>query len=554
MADWSTKPITRRRFIATASAAGAGLLAACSGPERSSFHTATPEQLASTSNLAEGQAPAVATVQKTPTLEISPYLSPTPATLEAVKEPPPTPPASPTPDPTATATLSPNQWPLATVEYVPVASRRLQTHWLSRANVDELWNGVIRDWSALGEPVSAPVVRFSYQAKAGPYDPLLAEVNIDSLERLEQFLNENPGGFGLLPRELVDFRCRTLRVDGINPTTAPVGGAVIALDEPRDPALPPTTYHDAPRPILMTWVGDIIFGRYVVKRMEALGDFAAPFRAIYPELVVADVTIGNLECSLSDSFPQPENEDPQTFLFKSWTDAVEGLKLGGIDILGRANNHSFNFGALGMQDTTDTLDAAGIKHFGMGHTIDEARKPTIIEWDGISYALLGYNGISDDWDAAGPDWAGTTPLVDWMVVEDIQRERANGHIVIPFFHWGVEYVADPTEEQRYFAHIAIDAGAALVMGSHPHWVQAVETYAGIPIVYSLGNFVFDQEWSRETKEGMFADVWMQGAKVLEIDLVPVLIEDEHRPRRLDPWEAVPVLQRVWDATDRILSG
>jgi poly-gamma-glutamate synthesis protein (capsule biosynthesis protein) len=200
------------------------------------------------------------------------------------------------------------------------------------------------------------------------------------------------------------------------------------------------------------------------------------------------------------------------------------------------------------------LEQAGIKHFGMGHNLDESRQAAIIEWDGVSYALLGYNGISDSYDGAGPDWAGTCPMVDWMVVEDIQRELSRGHIVIPFFHWGVEYVADPTEQQRYFAQIAIDNGAAMVMGSHPHWVQAVETYQGKSIIYSLGNFVFDQSWSRETMEGMFADIWMQGEKVLEIDLVPVLIEDDHRPRLMDPWEAQPVLDRVWGASDNIIDG
>ncbi|RIK36356.1 MAG: hypothetical protein DCC58_19345, partial [Chloroflexi bacterium] len=110
------------------------------------------------------------------------------------------------------------------------------------------------------------------------------------------------------------------------------------------------------------------------------------------------------------------------------------------------------------------------------------------------------------------------------------------------------------EEQRYFAHISIQAGAAMVMGSHPHWVQAVETYMGRPIIYSLGNFVFDQEWSLETKQGMISHVWMQGDKPLKIDLVPVLIEDYHRPRLMDNWEAAPVLEHVWEASDWIINN
>jgi poly-gamma-glutamate synthesis protein (capsule biosynthesis protein) len=84
-------------------------------------------------------------------------------------------------------------------------------------------------------------------------------------------------------------------------------------------------------------------------------------------------------------------------------------------------------------------------------------------------------------------------------------------------------------------------------------VQAVETYKGRPIVYSLGNFVFDQRWSIETQQGMLAHLWMQGDKALELDLVPVWIEDQHKPRLMEAWEAAPVLERVWTASDTIVA-
>jgi poly-gamma-glutamate synthesis protein (capsule biosynthesis protein) len=354
-----------------------------------------------------------------------------------------------------------------------------------------------------------------------------------------------------------------LNIDGVNrfrPGDVPNPLTVTYYISPRrrdDPALLEriqalVTPSDAPPRVSMTWAGDIIMARLVHVKMVEYGDWAAPFRTIYPELTWADVTISNLETSLSDSYVTPT--DPTTFDFKTDTPAIAGLQLAQIDVLSRANNHSFNFGVIAMEDTTAVLDAAGIKHFGMGHHLGEARAAVVIELGGVTYALLGYNGISDDWDGATWESAGTSPMIDWMVVEDIQREVANGHIVIPFFHWGTEYVYDPTEEQRYFAHVAIEAGAAMVMGSHPHWVQAVETYMGRPIVYSLGNFVFDQEWSLETKQGMLAHVWMQGDKPLKIDLVPVLIEDYHKPRLMDNWEATPVLNQVWAATDWIIEN
>jgi poly-gamma-glutamate synthesis protein (capsule biosynthesis protein) len=302
----------------------------------------------------------------------------------------------------------------------------------------------------------------------------------------------------------------------------------------------------------MTWIGDIIFGRFVHQRLAEIGDFSSSFWNIHPHLTWADLTIANLECSLSDTIPQPD--EPHTFSFTTVTAAVEGLKLAEIDVVSRANNHALNFGTAGMDDTTAVLDAAGIKHFGAGHNLDEARRAVVVEKNGVTYAFLGYNGISDDYDGAGPDYAGTMPLETDYVVQDIERELAAGHVVIPYFHWGIEYVADPSEEQRYFAQLAIDHGASLVMGSHPHWVQAVETYRGKAIVYSLGNFIFDQDWSVETTQGMIAHIWMKGGDVLSIDLVPIVIEDEHRPRVMSPQEAVPVLNRVWEASERIITN
>lgn len=453
--------------------------------------------------------------------------------------------------------------PTLVTDYVAVVSRRLLVREITSDQLRQLWSGGISDWSALGSPVSQPVVRVKVAESAGAFDASLADLAVPNRDDLARLLEDQPGALAIIPAALVDFRFRTLRLDDVSwfrpgdanwPLQVPM---VIAVDDALNTGLAEQAATAiAVEPLLpavsMTWAGDIIMGRHVHVRMIETGDWAAPFRSIANELTWADVTISNLECAISDSFETPT--DWSTFDFKTDTPAVAGLELAQIDVLSRANNHSFNFGPIGMDDTTAVLDAAGIKHFGMGRNIAESRKAAIVEVGGVTYAFLGYNGISDDWDGAEADSPGTNPLLDWLVVEDIKRELAAGHIVLPYFHWGTEYVYDPTEEQRYFARVAIDNGAAMVMGSHPHWVQAVETYAGKSIVYSLGNFVFDQEWSLETKQGMMADVWMRGSDVLALDLVPVLIEDYHRPRRMSSDEAWPVLDNVWAASDRIRHG
>ncbi|MEX1158448.1 MAG: CapA family protein, partial [Thermomicrobiales bacterium] len=446
------------------------------------------------------------------------------------------------------------------VDFVPIVSPRLLVRGISFGQLQQLWNGDITDWSALGSPVPHGVVRVTLAGAAGPFAKDKAAGDFQNIDDLAAYFLQERGALSLIPLDQLDFRFRAINLDDINvlrpgeaswplrawlqvtPKSIPDTATVNALRA--------AVSSDLPAPVSMTWAGDIIIARQVQRRINETGDWAAPFRAIHPSLTWADITVSNLETSLSDSFETIL--DPTTFTFKTDTPAIEGLQLAGIDILSRANNHSFNYGDVGMNDTTAVLDAAGIKHFGMGNNLDEARRAVVVEHNGVSFAFLGYNGISDQWDAAGPGYPGTAPLIDWMVVEDIQREVAAGHVVIPFFHWGTEYTYDPTEQQRYFAHIAIDTGAAVVMGSHPHWVQAVETYKGRPILYSLGNFVFDQEWSLETKQGMIAHLWMQGDKPLKIDIVPILIEDYHRPRVMHLDEQWHLLENVWSASDWLI--
>jgi poly-gamma-glutamate capsule biosynthesis protein CapA/YwtB (metallophosphatase superfamily) len=451
-------------------------------------------------------------------------------------------------------------WPTLRTNYVAVVSRRLLVRDVSLADLGRLWNGEITDWSALGSPVPHGVVRITLNGSAGPFDPAQASRDVATFEDLAVMLLEERGGLAIVPLDQVDFRARTLLIDGVNMFRPGEGGNPLGVDlqirprteqgDTRMRSMVAAFAGEAgPQPVSMTWAGDIILGRTVHVKMVAYDDWAAPFRSIYPELTWADLTISNLECALSDNFETPTH--PTTFDFKTAEAAIAGLQLGQIDVVSLANNHSYNFGAIGMRDTMRVLREAGIQYFGAGENIHESRKAVVVERGGTTYAFLGYNGISDHWDGATGDSPGTNPMQDWLVVEDIKREVAAGHVVIPFFHWGTEYVYDPTEQQRYFAHISIDSGAAVVMGSHPHWVQAVETYRGRPIVYSLGNFVFDQEWSRETKEGMIAHLWMQGDRPLKIDLVPVLIEDYHKPRLMAAWEAWPVLENVWGATDWI---
>jgi poly-gamma-glutamate synthesis protein (capsule biosynthesis protein) len=143
---------------------------------------------------------------------------------------------------------------------------------------------------------------------------------------------------------------------------------------------------------------------------------------------------------------------------------------------------------------------------------------------------------------------GTAPLNDEFLRQDVAAAASAADVVIVLPQWGVEYTADPTESQRSLARAAVEAGAALVIGNHPHWVQAAETIGATFVAYALGNFVFDQDWSLETQQGVMFEAAFHGAELKGIDYHPVHIWDEHQPRFADPQEAQQILDRIWGAS------
>ncbi|MEK7139618.1 MAG: CapA family protein, partial [Patescibacteria group bacterium] len=138
-----------------------------------------------------------------------------------------------------------------------------------------------------------------------------------------------------------------------------------------------------------------------------------------------------------------------------------------------------------------------------------------------------------------------------QVAKDVAATKPPADIVIVTMHAGTEYTTQPTDQQVTFARAAIDAGADLVIGHHPHWPQIVEPYNGKWIFYSLGNFVFDQEWSRETKAGLILEAQWQAKQLRQLKLIPVVIENYSTPRLATTDEAQEILQRI-GVTDQVI--
>ncbi len=131
-----------------------------------------------------------------------------------------------------------------------------------------------------------------------------------------------------------------------------------------------------------------------------------------------------------------------------------------------------------------------------------------------------------------------------QIASDIKSADTTSDIVIVQFHWGNEYTMEITERQRMLAHLAIDSGADLIIGNHPHWVQPVEIYKGKFIAYAHGNFVFDQEWSPETKQGVVGKYTFFDGELVDAEFLPIQIENYGQPHFLTGQPAKEILKRM----------
>lgn len=288
-------------------------------------------------------------------------------------------------------------------------------------------------------------------------------------------------------------------------------------------------------------VGDVMLSRAVARKMKAKGlDY--PFRDTSEYLRSADMVFANLETPITPGRAISDDE----LTFRSDPAVVGELKRAGFTVFSLANNHTPNFGAKGLLDTLTYLNRVGLKFAGAGRNRDVAYAPALIEQKGIRFAFLAFN----DTDVVPVSYGATegragTAFMDIPRMKTaVEKAKRLTDIVIVSMHSGTEYQLRPNTRQKIFAHAAIDAGADLIIGHHPHVVQPVEKYKGKYILYSLGNFVFDQMWSRQTREGMTAKIVFTKRGLEKIEYTPVLIEDYAKPRLLEGREAEPILARL----------
>src|SRR3989338_3966767 len=248
----------------------------------------------------------------------------------------------------------------------------------------------------------------------------------------------------------------------------------------------------------LMFVGDIMLSRAIGRIMEEYDDWAYPFRDVREVTRAADLAIGNLEGPISN---RGRNQG-SIYSFLADPRAVAGLADAGFDVLTIANNHIWDYGPDAMRDTFSHLSASGIAAVGGGEDFISVHEPVLRTINGIHIAFLGYTNLiprSRDAIDASPAIAYLDPAV---AAADVARAKNEADVVVVLLHWGNEYETRASPAQRDIAHALIDAGAALVIGHHPHVVQEVEQYDRGLIAYSLGNFVFDQNFSKDTRRGL----------------------------------------------------
>ena len=283
----------------------------------------------------------------------------------------------------------------------------------------------------------------------------------------------------------------------------------------------------------LLFAGDVYLSDHVLEAYDAAGGIDGVLSQDYQaEIQAANFFMTNEEFPFSTrGTPAPDKQ----FTFRVHPEKVKLMQEMGIDLVTLANNHALDYGRDAMLDTIDTLDHAGIRHVGAGKNLAEARKPDVVELNGRTFAFIGATRVypEADW-AAGTDSAGMFSAYDGgaQLAEEVKAAKQQADYVIAYVHWGIEREETPNEVQKSIAHRLVDAGADLVVGAHPHVLQGIEYYQGVPIAYSLGNFVF-------------------GSSIPSTALLQADVDDERIRLRLIPGTSATGYTRKLDDAEKI---
>ena len=428
--------------------------------------------------------------------------------------------------------------------YALVTSARLPLVGIGVAQVEPLINGEVANWSDLGCAVSVVPIPMAIDGivPAG----LTPQTTTTTYDELAAALDGEAGGFAVVPTDQIDYRVNTLKMSGVDP--------LLASGSETEPI------------VRIGAVGDIIPGRNVAAHIREYGNYSVPLQRTKSVLAEFDFTFANFECFISETLEFPELVDPNSLDFLTRPDFVPTMVEAGIDAVSMANNHAVyshaGWGLPAFNDTYSYLTNGGVPVFGAGADLDQARQPFVADVNGMSIALYGVDGITgnETWpnalgvvanagSQATGSHGGTNPLNPDQVTADIANLAGQYDIVIPFFHMSEQYFWTPQDWAIETARRSIDAGASCVVSSHPHTIQGWESYAGKPIFYGIGNFIYDQMFSVDTRQGYVLELTFRGKNVVGFRIHGFEIEQFTQPRFMHQGEMAAFMDRFWLSTD-----
>jgi poly-gamma-glutamate synthesis protein (capsule biosynthesis protein) len=300
-------------------------------------------------------------------------------------------------------------------------------------------------------------------------------------------------------------------------------------------------------------------------------------------LLTPDFNFGNFENPISSTSPVIGGHSLVFGAPKAYAAALADYKF---KVLNLANNHALDQGYKGLTYTKQFLNNLGIQTTGAGNNLNDAWAPAAVEANNLKVCFVGasYSSINDGGKAVN-NYVARIEDIDTLKLK-IKNLKLSCDFIVATMHAGVEYVRKPNQAQINFAHAAIDAGADMVIGAHPHWVQTIERYCPAPsspiegrmpegqemlncpnpkyIFYSLGNFIFDQMWSQDTREGLAIKIQIskpkslnqlqgthQSAKLDSVELIPIIIDNYSTPRPATAEETKNILKKI-DINESIL--
>jgi len=287
---------------------------------------------------------------------------------------------------------------------------------------------------------------------------------------------------------------------------------------------------------LMVVTGDLIPARETGHLIRVRGDWTYPLAATKDILQSGDVTFVNLESPLLPSCPDVVTG----FTFCADARFAAAMQGAGVDVVNVANNHSTNEGQSGLDQTVSVVQSHGMQVSGFSRI-------AVVDVKGLRFAFVGMNLVGSKLDPA-------------QLQSLVSRARSQADVVVVQFHWGREYETYPfsaagiaPDDPKVVGRLAVDDGADIVIGNHPHCVQGSEVYKGHLITYAHGNFIFDQNWSTGTQEGVIGKYWFEGTHLAAVQYVPVRINADVQPRPLDPTtgEGAQILGRMLRSTQEL---